>query len=89
MTLETDARIVANFAALPALGWEYGEYLGTFTSEHGQVRADLFRKGDQLVAHVSFPTGLTGSRATDRYVEDLHDYAREHGFEKRPQLIYS
>lgn len=89
MTLETDPGILADIAALPALGWAYGEYLGTFTSEHGQVRADLYRKEDQLEAHLSFPTGLSGSTVTDPYVDELWDYAHEHGFEERIELIYS
>ena len=86
MQLETDARLVAEIAVI---GQVWGEYLGTYVSQHGQVRVDLFRRGDQLDAHVSCPTGLNASGVTDRYVSDLEDYAREHGFEERLQLIYS
>ena len=86
MQLETDAKLVAEIAFL---GPVWGEYLGTFVSQNGQVRVDLFRRGDQVDAHVSCPTGLNASEGTDRYVTDLNDYAREHGFEGRLQLIYS
>jgi hypothetical protein len=87
MQLETDARLVAELAQIGLVG--YGEYLGTFVSEHGQVRADLFRRGGRLEAHVSFPAGLSGSTVTDRYVSHLLDYAKEHGFAERPRIIYS
>ena len=87
MPLETDDRLVAELAQIGVVA--YGEYLGTFVSQHGQVRADLFRRGDWLDAHVSFPTGLTGSTVTDRYVSDLWDYANEHGFGERLRLILS
>ena len=87
MVLQTDTRLVAELAQIGLVA--YGEYLGTFVSQHGQVRVDLFRRGDRLDAHVSFPTGLTGSTVTDQYVSDLWDFASEHGFGERPRLIYS
>jgi hypothetical protein len=55
----------------------FGEYMTTFTSRGGQVRADLFRKGRAVVAHVSFPTGLDASSVTDPYMTELWDYARK------------
>jgi len=42
-----------------AVGPYYGKYLGTFLSARGQVRADLFDEGPQVMAHISFPTGLS------------------------------
>ena len=86
MPLETDARLLAEIAEV---GPMYGEYLGTFRSQHGQVRADLFRRGDRLEAHVSFPTGLNAGSVADRYLSHLADYVRQHGFGERLQLIYS
>jgi hypothetical protein len=83
MSFQTDTTLATDVGRL------FGDYLGTLLSEHGQVRADLFRRGDRLDAHVSFPTGLDSLAVTDRYVSDLHSYAREHGFEGRLRLIYS
>ncbi len=72
------------------VGRFYGEYLTSYTSGTGQARADLFRKGDgQVEAHVSFPGGRFASAVTDPYVTDLWEYAREHGFADRFQLILS
>ena len=34
------------------------KYLGTFFSARGQVRADLFDDGEDVIAYISFPTGL-------------------------------
>jgi hypothetical protein len=67
----------------------FGDYLVTFFSERGPVRADLFRTGSRLEAHVSFPTGLDAGRVTDRYVSDLRAFARERGLEGRLHLILS
>jgi hypothetical protein len=83
MPFETDTRLAADAEKF------FGEYAGTFISEHGQVRADLFQRGDWLEAHVSFPTGLDAGVVTDRYVSELTTYARDHGFEHRLQLILS
>jgi hypothetical protein len=81
MPFETDTKFAAN------VGPMFGDYFGTFISEHGQVRADLFRCGERLVAYLSFPTGLGADAVTDRYVSDLYSYAQEHGFEDRIRLI--
>ena len=67
----------------------YGEYETTFTSEQGQVRADLFRKGSWLEAHVSFSDGVDPTKATDSYVDELRDYAREKGYTDRFRMIFS
>jgi len=83
MAFETDTRLAEE------LGKMFGDYLVTFLSEHHQVRADLFRRGGRVEAHVSFPTGLTPGAVTDRYVSDLRAYAHEHGFEDRLHLILS
>ena len=71
------------------VGKAFGEYITTFTSRGGQVRADLFRSGRVVVAHVSFPTGLDASNVTDPYVSELKNYAREHGIADNFKVILS
>ncbi len=83
MPFQTDTRLETE------VGRIFGDYLATFFSERGEVRADLFRIEDRLEAHVSFPTGLDALRVNDRYMSDLSEYAREHEFEGRLHLIYS
>ncbi len=68
-------------------GREFGEYLITFISKTGQVRADLFRRGRVVTAHVSFSTGLNAGSATDSYVSELWDYAREKGFPDQFKVV--
>jgi len=47
------------------VGQVFGEYLTTFISQPtGQVRADIFRETKRVVAHVSFPTGITAGEVT-------------------------
>lgn len=67
----------------------FGEYLTTFTSRTGQVRADLFRVGQIVNAHVSFPTGMDATSVTDPYLSELRAYARQNGFEGQLRLVYS
>lgn len=67
----------------------FGDYVGTFESEHRQVRADMFKDRGLLVAHISFPTGLSAGRVTDRYLGDLKAIATEHGLPERLRIIYS
>jgi hypothetical protein len=84
MPFEIDRRLATGEAAV------FGEYLNTFISNHGQVRADLFRRGKVLDAHVSFPTGLDAGSVTDPYVTALWDYARERGYpHDHLRIIYS
>jgi hypothetical protein len=83
MPFQTDTRLAVE------VGRIFGDYLGTFFSERREVRADLFRQGDRLEAHVSFPTGLDAARVNDRYLSELSEYARQHEFEGRLHLIYS
>jgi hypothetical protein len=83
MPFETDQQLAAD------VGGAFGKYLITFISTHGQVRADLFRRGRVVVAHVSFPTGLDAGRATDPYVSELSNYAREHEFQDQFRLVFS
>jgi hypothetical protein len=71
------------------IGKAFGEYLITYQSEHGQVRADLFRPGKRVLAYVSFPTGLSASHVTDRYYSELWAYAREHGFAEDFEILLS
>jgi hypothetical protein len=72
------------------VGRVYGEYLVTYTSSGGQIRAYRFRKPDgQVEAHVSFPGGILASGVTDPYITDLWNYVREKGFAERFELILS
>jgi hypothetical protein len=65
---------------LAAETWKgLGDYLTTFTSKGGQVRADIYRRGRLVEAHVWFPTGLDSTQVTDPYISELENYAREHG----------
>jgi hypothetical protein len=68
---------------------KFGDYLCTFVSEHGQVRAAMFRRGDRLEVHATIMGGLNPGEVTDRYVTNIREYAREHGFEGRVDMIYS
>ncbi len=70
-------------------GTYYGKYLGTFISARGQVRADLFDDGEEVIAYISFPTGLDGSNVEDRYVGILDEYAASQGFADRFRMIYA
>jgi hypothetical protein len=56
MPFQTDDRLARDVRKT------FGEYITTFSSKGGQVRADLFRTGRVVVAHVSFPTGLDAQR---------------------------
>ena len=67
----------------------FGDYIGTFESEHRQIRADMFKNGGLLEAHVSFPTGLSAERVTDRYLGELTAIATKHGFPEKLRIIYS
>jgi hypothetical protein len=66
----------------------YGEYVSTFRSQNKQVLAQLFKRDDQLVAHVSFPTGLKPEKVTDAYISDLNKFANGRGFTGRLKIIY-
>jgi hypothetical protein len=68
-------------------GKTFGDYLTTFKSRAGQVRADLFRSSKLVKAYVSFPTGLDAGRVTDPYVSELWAYAREQGFADRFRVV--
>jgi hypothetical protein len=83
MPFQIDRQLAAD------VGDAFGEYLITFISDRRQVRADLFRRGGVVVAHVSFPTGLDAGSATDRYFSDLWDYAREQGYPDHFRIVYS
>ena len=67
----------------------YGEYLETFKSDRQQVRADVFKQGGWLAAHVSFPTGLDLERVDDEYLSELQTYASQKGFTNKFRLIFS
>lgn len=67
----------------------FGDYVTTFTSRTGQVRADFFRVGRVVQVHVSFPTGLDAASVTEPYLSDLTNYARQNGFADQIRVIYS
>ena len=67
----------------------YGHYLGSFRSDHGQVRADLFDNGECVNAYISFPTGLDVTNVEDAYVTPLREYADSHGFADRFHLVFA
>ncbi len=67
----------------------FGHYIGTFESEQRQVRADMFTNGDLLVAHVSFPTGLSATRVTDNYLGELKTIATKQGLAEKLKIVYS
>jgi hypothetical protein len=67
----------------------FGKYIGTYYSARGQVRADLFDDGSQVVAHICFPTGLSLSTVEDRFVTILRKYAASQGFADRFRMVFS
>jgi len=67
----------------------YGDYVTTFESDRHQVRADMFKQGEWLVAHVSFPTGRDISEVNDKYLADLQSYASQKGFSGKFRLVFS
>jgi nitric oxide synthase oxygenase domain/subunit len=71
------------------VGPYHGKYLGTFLSARGQVRADLFDEGPQVIAHISFPTGMDVTNVEDRYLTELRSYAAAHGFGDRFRVVYA
>ena len=83
MPFQTDERLARDVRKT------FGEYITTFTTRGGQVRADLFRRGRAVVAHVSFPTGLDASSATDPYMSELSTYARDQGIADNFKVILS
>lgn len=66
----------------------YGNYLATFTSPTGQVEARVFQEGRDLVAHVSFPTGLEAWEVTDKWVADLDAFAEGKGLKGNLKIVY-
>jgi hypothetical protein len=83
MPFQTDERLARDVRKT------FGVYITTFTSRDGQVRADLFRTGRVVVAHVSFPTGLDASSVTDPYVSELWNYARAEGIADNFKVLLS
>lgn len=67
----------------------YGKYITTFHSANGEVLAHLFEKGGQMIAHVQWPTGLRESEITDTYWDEIHQFAKDHGFEGKLRVIYA
>ena len=67
----------------------YGEYLGSYDSEHKQVFIDLFQRGEMLVAYIRFAKYLKDDDITDRYYSALQDYARQHNFEGKLKVLYT
>ena len=71
------------------IGQSYGNYYSTFLNEAGQVVAQIFERNGRLVAHVSFPPDVKPEDVIDVYWNELHRYAKEHGFEGKLRVIYS
>ncbi len=67
----------------------FGEYVSTFRSKSNQVRADLFKEGDGLVAHVSFAQGFTSGSVDDPYLTELKAFADEKGLGSNFRLLMS
>jgi hypothetical protein len=65
------------------VGKMYGDYVSSYNSEHGQVRASLFRQGDRLVAYVVFPREVDPEKVTDRYYSELWSFAKENGYDSK------
>lgn len=80
---------VKNTAFAEDVGDTYGNYDSTFTSETGQVRAELFRRGGSLVAYISFADGRSIQEITDNYIAALERHAAELGFPGKLRLMYS
>lgn len=83
MPFQTDERLAAGEAKV------FGEYLTTFTSATGQVRADYFKRGGVVTAYTSFPTGLTAANVSDPYIVEVWQYARERGLQDQFRVVYS
>ena len=43
----------------------------------------MFKQGEWLVAHVSFPTGLDISRVNDKYLAELQSYVNQKEFSEK------
>ena len=71
------------------IGDTFGEYESTFTSDSGQVRAELFRREDKLIAYVSFAGGLKIQQVTDSYVSALERHALESGYAGKLRITYT
>jgi hypothetical protein len=78
-----------NEATASAIGEHFGKYLDEYHSDGGQVVAYLFEQEGWLIAHVTRPTGVEIDRITDRYVNDLYEFARERGFEDKFRMVYA
>ena len=87
--MQTQLELVQDKELEEDAGTSYGKYLGTFISARGQVRADLFDDGEEVIAYISFPTGLDATNVEDRYVAILEDHAASQGFADRFHLIYA
>lgn len=71
------------------VGQAYGTYVSTFVSSTGQATAHLFEVEGELVAHVSFARGLGIGTATDRYLADLREFARDNGYGGKVKLVFA
>ncbi|MGP0063694.1 MAG: hypothetical protein ACLQGP_08875 [Isosphaeraceae bacterium] len=86
--MQTQVELVHDKELEEDSGLSYGKYMGTFVGDRGQVRADLFDDGEEVIAYISFPTGLDVTNVEDRYVGILEEYAISQGFGNRFHLIY-
>src|SRR5262249_35643914 len=53
------------------IGPAYGEYLVTYTSDSGRVRAHLFRNWGRVQAYVSFPRDVPWGEVTEPWYSQL------------------
>ncbi len=67
----------------------YGTYHSTFRSETNQVEAQLFERNGWLVAYISFPGGLKLADVSDPWIDELHSYACDHGFNGKLAVKYT
>jgi hypothetical protein len=81
------------FAKNPTIAEEvgdvFGEYDSTFTSDTGQVRAELFRRGGSMIAYVSFASGWNVQNITDKYLAQLERHAAEAGFPGKLRITFA
>jgi hypothetical protein len=66
---------------------QYGKYVATFRSATGQAVVHLFENNGWLVAHVGMPTGLEADEVTDPLWDELAEFARARGFEKKLRYV--
>jgi hypothetical protein len=80
---------VKDLAVAEEVGNVFGEYDSTFTSDTGQIRAELFRRGGTMIAYVSFAPGWNAQNATDKYLAQLQRHADDAGFPGKLRITFA